>query len=55
MTYLVITIIIVLIVIVIMGMITLHNHVDKTTKEMMVRFSMVHNKETSGRNQDNLD
>jgi competence protein ComGC len=44
MTYIIIAIVIVLIV-VIVGMITLHKHVDKTTKEMMVRFPMVNNKE----------
>jgi uncharacterized protein YoxC len=44
MTYIIIAVAIFLIVIVI-GMITLHNHVDKTAKEMIIRFSTINTKE----------
>jgi hypothetical protein len=52
--YIIIAIVIVIAVI-IGGMIILHDHVDKTSKEMMARFSMVNNKQTFDGNQDNLD
>ena len=50
----IIAIVIVLIVVVIGGIITLHKHVDKNAKEIMVRFSTVTNKKkVSDSNQDN--
>ena len=51
MTYIIIAIVLVLAVIVIGGLIALHNHVDKTAKDLMVRFSAVNSEKAFDRNQ----
>ena len=50
MTYIIIIAIVIVLIVFIVGMTTLHKHVDKTAKEMMLRFSMVNNKNTFDRN-----
>ena len=51
MTYIIIAIVLVLAVVVIGGLIALHNHVDKTAKDIMVRFSAVNSEKALDRNQ----